>query len=346
MSFLRMLAPLDLPQRARHDGAAPTDPAGSTGDTPLLKAAARGQLDCCQLLWERGAQGAVRQANARGEFPLLAACQNRHVGVCAWLVEHGAAEDVRRRTARGVCPLHAVVQSAGPRAPPELLAVLDFLVENGAGDDTWIPSDDGRARTPLWTSCEQGNLRLCKWLYAHGASQTVRTPDRHRRSPMFAACQGGHVRVAQWLFDHGAAEDIAAPDARGVTPMHSPGSQRGFPTFKWLLRVGGPALLGPNPGQSRPVRVAVIRTSLIKWLLEELALHDCFLGSVLFGMMRKRSGSHHLWKLGGGGVAVQQRKLIAQFLGVALGHHHANLADALRIFALSAHPDAGTLHGL
>ena len=52
------------------------------------------------------------------------------------------------------------------------------------------------------------------------------------------------------------------------------------------------------------------------WLRQELALHDDVLPLVLWGMMRQRSGTPHLWLMGGGGCSNTHRRLVFGFVGV------------------------------
>ena len=45
-------------------------------------------------------------------------------------------------------------------------------------------------------------------------------------------------------------------------------------------------------------------------------MHDDLLPLVLWGMMRKRSGTPHLWLMGGGGASNVPRQLVFGFVGV------------------------------
>ena len=65
----------------------------------------------------------------------------------------------------------------------------------------------GRPMTPMMAAAMQGQLHVCKWLYAHGAAADVTKANKYGDTPMFWACQKGHLSVCKWLFKKGAAPE-------------------------------------------------------------------------------------------------------------------------------------------
>ena len=49
----------------------------------------------------------------------------------------------------------------------------------------------------LWEASFEGNLKLCHWLYDHGAASMVRETDTFGYSPMYMACGTGSLDVAK-----------------------------------------------------------------------------------------------------------------------------------------------------
>ena len=121
---------------------------------------------------------------------------------------------------------------------------------------------------------------MCEWLRQHGAAEDVTRADNYGLTPMCIACEGGHVLLCQWL-----------------------------------VRVGGPALLDDD--RVRQVMTPDLRDALRAWARDLLAQRHAVTRVVLFGMHRS-SGSPHLRLMGGGGVQVNARRLVAKLLGVEL----------------------------
>jgi len=89
------------------------DAANATGETPLMMAALRGQLDWCQRLVARGAP-----VDRNGWTPLHYAASGPRTQVVAWLLDRGAALD--GRSPNGSTPL-MMAAGYGAEASVELL---------------------------------------------------------------------------------------------------------------------------------------------------------------------------------------------------------------------------------
>jgi ankyrin repeat protein len=119
------------------------DRANANGETPLMLAALKGQLDAVKKLTQRGAA-----VNKAGWTPLHYACSGPDEGVVAWLLSHGAEVDAR--SPNGSTPLMMAARYGSLDAPAMLLkagadvslrneqnlSALDFA--RAAGRDTVI----------------------------------------------------------------------------------------------------------------------------------------------------------------------------------------------------------------
>ena len=97
-----------------------------------------------------------------------------------------------------------------------LEAAKAWLVQQGfaEGDALTRLRIDGNLKSPLEHACEQGNLDVCRWLHANGASADITRADNDGRTPMSIACQEGHLSVCQWLILNGALNDEDDHDSK------------------------------------------------------------------------------------------------------------------------------------
>ena len=115
------------------------------------------------------------------------------------------------------------------------------------------------------------------------------------------------------------------------TPLAEACDGRRRAVQQWLLRVGGGGLLDND--RVRQHLHPDDRAALVTWLRHELAPHDTFVPLVLWGMMRRRSGTKHLWRLGGKDGMAGVRMLVAGFVGVPVGRTLGHLRSSLAVLA-------------
>ena len=128
------------------------------------------------------------------------------------------------------------------------LKVCKWLCEVGAGADIRKASNSGS--TPMYIACQQGHLKVCKWLYEVGAAADIRKANNYGYTPMHIACQWRHLPVCKWLYEVGAAGDITKTKNGGYTPMWSACCKGYLGVCKWLYKAGGPEAI---PGTCPPL---------------------------------------------------------------------------------------------
>jgi ankyrin repeat protein len=90
------------------------------GDTPLLKASAKGLDEVVELLLTHGANPFL--SSSCGENPLMVACKNNHAKVAELLLAHGGRKLFTADVAVSSSPLHEAVKNGNDR----LVAVTGF----------------------------------------------------------------------------------------------------------------------------------------------------------------------------------------------------------------------------
>jgi len=87
--------------------------------------------------------------------------------------------------------------------------------------DEEYPEDRGSPikQTAMCAAAAEGELGVCRFLWAHGAASTIRTTNSWGEAPMHRACKNGHLDTAKWLFDVGAGEDILTTYGGDETPI-------------------------------------------------------------------------------------------------------------------------------
>lgn len=162
----------------------------------------------------------------------------------------------------GVADFEELTNEASRYSQPTLLEDFDpraWLQEQGFdpdGDlcalfqndeDYGYDSDDSdfeNLHTIMHLACIADELRVCRWLFAHGAAPTIHTKDSVGRTPIQIACDYGYLDIATWLFEVGA--DILSVDNAGWTTMHIACASGSLDVAKWLFEVGAANDIQPN----------------------------------------------------------------------------------------------------
>ena len=168
-----------------------------------------------------------------------------------------------------------------------LEAAKAWLVQQGfaEGDALTRLRIDGNLKSPLEHACEQGNLDVCRWLHANGASADITRADNNGHTPMFVACQEGHLSVCQWLFEVGASADITRASNNFRTPMWTACYKGHLSVCQWLILNG--ALNNEVDHVDEDIIIRDVCTNpqsaaaLQTWSQETISIHSTFLNVVL-----------------------------------------------------------------
>ncbi|MBL8341958.1 MAG: ankyrin repeat domain-containing protein [Rubrivivax sp.] len=198
------------------------------GGTPLIDAAARGDLAAAQRAAQTGAPLEARDAG--GRTALLAATQGGHSAVARWLIERGAdvnAQDNLQDSAfllAGARGHTEIVRAAHAKADPKVL--------NRYGGTALIPA------------CHYGHVETVRALLEYRGPNKV--PIDHVNRLGWTALleavilgDGGprHTEIVRLLIQHGANVNLA--DHQGVTPLAHARQRKQQAIVALLEKAGG-----------------------------------------------------------------------------------------------------------
>jgi ankyrin repeat protein len=221
---------------------AKVDARNQWGYTPLLYAAARGNVAAAALLLQAGADvNAVGNEDVTaGWTPLLLAAYGGHKELAALLLKHKANPNVRARTDPGWTPLIA----AGVRNDPELAALL---LANRADPNLAGTAGD----TPLLQAMGWRSRPWVELLLTNGVNPNQKgTGSRQDWSALMHSVNARDQALTELLLAHGANASVTNRD--GATPLHRVVAM----SLEISARPGGTVGLPPPPAgvPVRPVR--------------------------------------------------------------------------------------------
>ena len=149
--------------------------------TPLMSAAAKGNLELAQLLVDKEVD--VNQATADGRTPLWIAAQKGHLAVVEYLQKAGA--NIETPDKEGKTPLMIAAKHGH-------LAVVECLQKAGAS----LEATDKEGKTPLHLAAQEGHLAVVEYLQEAGAN--IETPDKYGWTPLMIAKQHDRSAVVQF----------------------------------------------------------------------------------------------------------------------------------------------------
>ncbi|MBS0634444.1 MAG: ankyrin repeat domain-containing protein [Verrucomicrobia bacterium] len=173
----------------------------SWGNTWLIRAAERGDLQTVQALLSHGA--AINQITNLGATALSLAAEHGRVDVVSHLLTKNA--DVNIPDTDGVTPLIFAAESGHSE-------VVKLLVSAVADIDTAAKSGD----TALMMACQNGYEDAVECLLMHNANATLFREDGH--NALGLATQHGHEEVVRLLVTHNP-DLVNLPNKSGTTAL-------------------------------------------------------------------------------------------------------------------------------
>ncbi|MBA3996461.1 MAG: hypothetical protein C0489_05145 [Candidatus Accumulibacter sp.] len=153
-----------------------------TSESPLAKAASRGDLEEIRTLLDAGAE--INVTDALGRTPLHMAGFYGRPRTTELLLARGA--DIGARDRVGMTPLHAAVLDG-------TYQVVDLLL--GKGADINAASDSGM--TPLHLAASTGQPKVIRLLLQHGANPNSK--DKDGKTPQDYAARNAHPKTLALL---------------------------------------------------------------------------------------------------------------------------------------------------
>ncbi|GAB1610094.1 ankyrin repeat and SOCS box protein 3-like [Argonauta hians] len=193
-----------------HRGKVDVNVQSFAGETPLLLAARKGNLQCVSALLHCG--GDPNLSTPEGLSPLWEAVTARSFACVRLLVEKGSNIEKKNYT-QATC-LHQAVDTND-------LRIVNFLMASGANIDV----ADENLLTPLFMAAQRGNYECLKLLldksHEEGKSHLVDASAFDNATPLLVASQQGHTACVELLISHHASPNIFTSDPEPVCPLQS-----------------------------------------------------------------------------------------------------------------------------
>ncbi|ALP53994.1 hypothetical protein Tel_13105 [Candidatus Tenderia electrophaga] len=209
--------------------------AAARSDSALHAAVRQRHQDIVRFLLEHGAQ--VGLANRHGETPLLVAAAGGDVQVARLLLEHGADPNAREQDNRRN-RMAMAKQSMGKDSALIVAVekgheeVARALIEAGAEVDY----RGFMGKTPLYVAVENGRRHLVELLLAHGADVSIESLAG--LSPLMEAAKTGNHRIVADLLQHNANVNAIEEPELGYAREVQAGASTGMTALMFAARAG------------------------------------------------------------------------------------------------------------
>lgn len=250
----------------------------SLGCSPLWIAAGYDKINCLEFLSQQlDAAGKLEKAmmdtNTSGDTPFLAAASRGNINACKSMISLAetfsqtsdeASWELKRRMIRtvnnsGDTPLKVVVGEGHVELVTLLLQLDDEISEkihnNNNLQTKCINTKNNNGLTPLIVACERNNVEIVKILLEYKAD--VKTCDAKERNPLAVAAFCGCKDVVEYLLSNSSITTtlINEKDENGCTPLWLASRTGDLAMVQLLIDAGADATLKNNEGLS-PEEVA------------------------------------------------------------------------------------------
>eukprot|EP00798_Chlamydomonas_sp_ICE-L_P009100 gene9100-biopygen8986 len=251
------------------EAGAKSDEVDAMGDSPLVSATERGDVECALLLLDAGAHFPPNTLMSHtGAEPEVVATKP----ICAgWTLLYFASwgvpvHHVKATLKRGV----VLFESAGLDGPSPRFDSASFLSHLKSSDSVVsvllscssssasVNAKDIMGMTPLHLAATGGQAAHMTGLLSKGA--TAEAQDAFGRTPLHHAVRQGHLPCVLALLDHGAKVDTQSMD--GHTALHEAVDSGCVCCYAALLSRGAQLESQTNCGWT-PLHLAVIRGSVL-----------------------------------------------------------------------------------
>ena len=170
-------------------------------ESALSVACGAGNMEIVNLLLSRGAKGVVH-----GESPLVSACFGGHLEIAKLLIERGASLDAQ--SGHDASALQAACSSGN-------IELVEFLINRKAD----LHAMNKFNSNCLLIACGRGNIPLMELLLRNGADVNACSfgPDATESTCLHLACKKGNIPMIELLLIYKA--DMTAYNRAGLSPF-------------------------------------------------------------------------------------------------------------------------------
>jgi ankyrin repeat protein len=201
--------------------------ANSTGDTPLIAAASRGNIEICRKLLdivssklggESAASAMLLWKNNGGDTALAVAVGAGHEGVLEFILEwdkqcsnneqssQQTACIINQRNKQGLTPLLAACERGNVK-------IVNRLVQAGA---EFLPDEKGASPLSVVSFCGHENVAKALLALPNGATLLNQRDEPSGCTALWHAARTGNVAMVEYFLEQGA--DAAIGNNEGLTP--------------------------------------------------------------------------------------------------------------------------------
>jgi hypothetical protein len=196
--------------------------------TKMIWACHFGDLHMCKLLLKHGSDDQLNKHASNQSSPLAFACETGNLEIAQWLVENSKHSDVNKVDDHGRTPLFHTLSKCEKKT-------AEWLVSVGAS----LKVVDIKNLNLLHVICMSSlpnnqTFELFIWLYDSGLVD-IREKNKSGETLMMLAIKNGNLKICKWLFQHGAHDDVRTPNLCKITPLIASYLEKEYKILKWLL---------------------------------------------------------------------------------------------------------------